>query len=388
LDYCIGLCLVHSLAGGTGSGLGLRLAEDAVEELDLCLRLTFSVTPHRYGDAPLQSYNSLLTLGRLTQLSESVVLLQNDWLLTQLNCRLPRNRVASSLPTTDSSVMAQTGITVDEMNRLAAEQMMNLLAPCDELASDGNTVQADGVRSVHAEPLALSHSLTALSEARFIRIISESAQSLNFKKSSRSTSPYRAKSRMHVLNIHHIFFHGCGERNGTDWDHLEHLLPTKLRCCPIDATWNLEKPGQRTGCRPLGTLAALLVYRGRLTGLTNSRTRDSDDGVPKESARTGQPTASSLQRLHDYMRPVRWNSSPFDHWYESRPTAMENSVTLAFNSYCITEDLNCLLYRAQMRRNMKAYLHWYEKFGCTQDTFDAAVEQLRDVVRGYEELAR
>ncbi|KAG5444505.1 hypothetical protein CSKR_101813 [Clonorchis sinensis] len=88
------------------------------------------------------------------------------------------------------------------------------------------------------------------------------------------------------------------------------------------------------------------------------------------------------------MRPVRWNPSPFDHWYESRPTAVENSVTLAFNSCCITEDLNCLLYRAQMRRNVKAYLHWYEKFGCTQDTFDAAVEQLRDIVRGYEELAR
>ncbi|KAG5444504.1 Tubulin gamma-2 chain [Clonorchis sinensis] len=185
LDYCIGLCLVHSLAGGTGSGLGLRLAEDAVEELDLCLRLTFSVTPHRYGDAPLQSYNSLLTLGRLTQFSESVVLLQNDWLLTQLNCRLPRNRAASSRPTTDSSVMAQMGITVDEMNRLAAEQMMNLLAPCDELARDGDTVQADGVRPVHAEPLALNHSLTALSEARFIRVISETARSLNSKKSSR-----------------------------------------------------------------------------------------------------------------------------------------------------------------------------------------------------------
>ncbi|GAA50727.1 hypothetical protein CLF_104960 [Clonorchis sinensis] len=296
------------LAGGTGSGLGLRLAEDAVEELDLCLRLTFSVTPHRYGDAPLQSYNSLLTLGRLTQFSESVVLLQNDWLLTQLNCRLPRNRAASSRPTTDSSVMAQMGITVDEMNRLAAEQMMNLLAPCDELARDGDTVQADGVRPVHTEPLALNHSLTALSEARFIRVISETARSLNSKKSSSF----------------------CGR---TNYEYSRKEAIKKLA-------------NRDQACRKIAKLGEYfnkqLIYNVYVS----------------------------------YNKP------------ESRPTAVENSVTLAFNSCCITEDLNCLLYRAQMRRNVKAYLHWYEKFGCTQDTFDAAVEQLRDIVRGYEELAR
>ncbi|KAA0186480.1 hypothetical protein FBUS_00073 [Fasciolopsis buskii] len=67
VDRCLGLCLVHSLAGGTGSGLGLRLVEDIGSDMALRLRICFTVAPHRYGDSPLQAYNSLFCLARLTQ---------------------------------------------------------------------------------------------------------------------------------------------------------------------------------------------------------------------------------------------------------------------------------------------------------------------------------
>ncbi|KAF5396976.1 hypothetical protein PHET_10044 [Paragonimus heterotremus] len=167
LDRCLGLCLMHGLAGGTGSGLGLRLVEDTADELGLGLRLTFSVMPHRFGDAPLQSYNCLLSLARLTQLSDTVVLLHNDWLLAQLQ---PITRtVGRDLLSTTVENHDDNGVTIEQMNQLAATQMTSLLNP--------STASPDGDQ-LNVQPLAISHSLTALPEAKLIRLVSESSRQL------------------------------------------------------------------------------------------------------------------------------------------------------------------------------------------------------------------
>ncbi|XP_063512723.1 tubulin gamma-2 chain isoform X2 [Pongo pygmaeus] len=74
-----GFVLCHSIAGGTGSGLGSYLLERLNDRYPKKLVQTYSVFPYQdeMSDVVVQPYNSLLTLKRLTQNADCVVVLDN-----------------------------------------------------------------------------------------------------------------------------------------------------------------------------------------------------------------------------------------------------------------------------------------------------------------------
>ena len=67
--------LLHSIAGGTGSGLGSFLLERLNDRYPKKLIQTYSVFPNseEVSDIVVQPYNSMLTLKRLTINADSVV---------------------------------------------------------------------------------------------------------------------------------------------------------------------------------------------------------------------------------------------------------------------------------------------------------------------------
>jgi len=70
--------LMHSIAGGTGSGLGSFLLERLNDKFPKKLVQTYSVFPNaQEGDVVVQPYNALLTLKRLANHADSVVVLDN-----------------------------------------------------------------------------------------------------------------------------------------------------------------------------------------------------------------------------------------------------------------------------------------------------------------------
>ena len=70
--------LLHSIAGGTGSGLGSYLLERMNDRYPKKLIQTYSVFPDTQVDnVVVNPYNSLLALRRLTQNADSVVVLDN-----------------------------------------------------------------------------------------------------------------------------------------------------------------------------------------------------------------------------------------------------------------------------------------------------------------------
>jgi tubulin gamma len=78
-DSLEGFMLLHSIAGGTGSGLGSFLLERLNDRFPKKLIQTYSVFPDTMaaGDVVVHPYNSLLSLRRLTQNADSVVVLDN-----------------------------------------------------------------------------------------------------------------------------------------------------------------------------------------------------------------------------------------------------------------------------------------------------------------------
>ena len=74
-----GFLMCHSIAGGTGSGMGSFLLECLNDRFPKKLIQTYSVFPNQQdgGDVVVQPYNSLLTLKRLTLNADAVVVLDN-----------------------------------------------------------------------------------------------------------------------------------------------------------------------------------------------------------------------------------------------------------------------------------------------------------------------
>jgi tubulin gamma len=78
-DSLEGFMLLHSIAGGTGSGLGSFVLEALNDRFPKKLIQTYSVFPNNdeISDVVVQPYNSILSLKRLTQNADSVVVLDN-----------------------------------------------------------------------------------------------------------------------------------------------------------------------------------------------------------------------------------------------------------------------------------------------------------------------
>jgi tubulin gamma len=96
--------LCHSIAGGTGSGLGSFLLERLGDRFPKKLVQTYSVFPNQIdaSDTVIQPYNSILTLKRLTLNADCVVVLDNTAL----------NRIAVDRLHLDNPTFAETNSLV------------------------------------------------------------------------------------------------------------------------------------------------------------------------------------------------------------------------------------------------------------------------------------
>lgn len=113
-DSLEGFSLCHSVAGGTGSGLGSYLLECLNDRFPKKLIQTYSVFPnHVESDVVVQPYNALLALKRLSVNADSVVVLDN----TALN-KVAEERLHIESPTFEqvnslvSTVMAASTSTL------------------------------------------------------------------------------------------------------------------------------------------------------------------------------------------------------------------------------------------------------------------------------------
>lgn len=114
-DSLEGFVLTHSIAGGTGSGMGSYLLEKLNDHFPKKLIQTYSVFPGQadQSDVVVQPYNSVLTMKRLTESADAVVVLDN----TALN-RIATDRLHIANPTVDhlnslvATVMAASTTTL------------------------------------------------------------------------------------------------------------------------------------------------------------------------------------------------------------------------------------------------------------------------------------
>lgn len=114
--------LLHSLGGGTGSGLGSYIVKVLHDEFPEIYTFTTCVFPSKDDDVVTSPYNSILSLNELTQHSDCVLPLENQALydMCQLVNSLEKKKdVVRSISGEDSKPF-------DQMNDIAASILTNL----------------------------------------------------------------------------------------------------------------------------------------------------------------------------------------------------------------------------------------------------------------------
>ena len=121
--------VMHSIAGGTGSGLGSFLLERLNDRFPKKLLQTYSVFPNASeGDVVVQPYNAMLTLKRLVKNTDSVVVLDNAALsrivVDTLHVQTPSfdqtNQLAAAVMAASTQTIRFPGHTYNDLVSLVA----------------------------------------------------------------------------------------------------------------------------------------------------------------------------------------------------------------------------------------------------------------------------
>ncbi|KAJ1500748.1 Tubulin delta chain [Coelomomyces lativittatus] len=108
-----GFVILHSLAGGTGSGLGSFVTEQLRKEYPQATLLNQVVWPFFNGEVIIQHYNIMLTLYHLIKHSSLILILFNDHL--KLICEHRLGKLST---------------TFTDLNQFIALILYHLLSPC------------------------------------------------------------------------------------------------------------------------------------------------------------------------------------------------------------------------------------------------------------------
>ncbi|XP_013407731.1 tubulin gamma-1 chain [Lingula anatina] len=153
-DSLEGFILCHSIAGGTGSGMGSYLLERLNDRFPKKLIQTYSVFPNQEetSDVVVQPYNSLLTLKRLTQNADCVVVLDNTALhriaAERLHLETPNfahiNQLVSTVMSASTTTLRYPGYMNNDLIGLIASliptpRLHFLMTGYTPLATDSQT---------------------------------------------------------------------------------------------------------------------------------------------------------------------------------------------------------------------------------------------------------
>ena len=143
-DLLCGFVLIHSIAGGTGSGLGSRITKELRNQFAREFILSVVVAPHRSGETALQNYNAVLCLEVLNQYADAILLLENDLALRVLSeVAVTASAASTASASCDSASIANAWsdsmsnssqqdhkpITLNDINQYFARGLACLLSP-------------------------------------------------------------------------------------------------------------------------------------------------------------------------------------------------------------------------------------------------------------------
>lgn len=126
--------LIHSMGGGTGSGLGTRVLGLLEEEFPDVCRIVTSIYPSAEDDVITSPYNSILAMKELTEHADCVLPIDNQSLVDIVNKikLMSHNGMPGAAIKSDSAIISSRGSVAgsekafDAMNNIVANLLLNI----------------------------------------------------------------------------------------------------------------------------------------------------------------------------------------------------------------------------------------------------------------------
>ncbi|TMW58740.1 hypothetical protein Poli38472_010299 [Pythium oligandrum] len=352
--------LIHSIGGGTGSGLGtyiLGLLEDHYPEV---YRFTTAIFPSEDDDVITSPYNSILSLHQLTEHADCVLPIENE-ALADLCAKIPSSSAASS---------AESAAPITEGSRL--NEGIDLRA-LEHLYRSGKAAPSAANQKKKRSAANLTKAMTA------VNITSRQATSafgdmnnIVARLLTNLTSSMRFEGALNV-DLNEI------TTNLVPYPKLHFLLssmspvfttvdprqqPRRLTQMFSDA---FSRDHQLIRCNPRASvyLACGLLLRG------NVEISDVN---------------ANIQRLQSEVRMIHWNQEGFKVGLCSVPPVGYNSSLLCLsNNCCIRSTFERMHDRFRRLYTRKAHLHHYTEY-MDADMLAEGYENVKYLINEYSKL--
>ncbi|XP_022710571.1 tubulin gamma-1 chain-like isoform X2 [Varroa jacobsoni] len=200
VDSLDAFVLCHSIAGGTGSGMGSYLIEQVKNRFPKKLIQTYSVFPNQddSADVVVQPYNSMLTLRRLIEFADCCIVLDNT-ALNRIACESLHFLMTGFTPLmiNDQEQAVQRTTVLDVMRRLL--QQKNMMVSTNFNVNQHCYVNLLNIIQGDVDTSDLHSSLTRLRDRRYATFIPWSPAGIRVCLARRSPyvkTPFRVSGLM------------------------------------------------------------------------------------------------------------------------------------------------------------------------------------------------
>ena len=122
------------------------------------------------------------------------------------------------------------------------------------------------------------------------------------------------------------------------------------------------------------TLSLVLIARGSPNSINNSLIK-------------GSNLTTLEEKLKEVYNTVKWNPFPVDFWFSHEVKLVDRKFATALvNSTIVCDYLETVVHQAGLMYKERAYLHWYERYGCEEDTFKEAFDVTQTIIDSYVSL--
>ncbi|NP_001002093.1 tubulin delta chain [Danio rerio] len=323
-DRLAGIFTMMSVAGGTGSGVGTYITQRLRDLYPQSFILNQVTWPYGAGEVIVQNYNSVLTLSHLYQLSDAILVHENDTV----------HKICSQL-------MNIKHISISDINKVISHQLASVLQP---------VYTAHSPDYYSRNPIGeLLTSLVCHPEYKLLSLC-------NIPQMSSTSLAYSVFNWPGLLkHLRQMLIASARMEEGIDWT----VNVPSVVLSGAESVTNIRHKSFNS------SLANLLILRGKdvSTAVTDGF-KDPLLYVPWLKAENSFSTWSS---------PIPFNG-------------YEKSATLVSNSQSLLKPLDNIVRKAWNMFASRAYIHQYTKFGISEEDFLDSFTALEQIISSYTHL--
>ena len=340
MDVFDSVVMLHSLGGGTGSGLGSLLAERIKDGYGRQTLLSVSVLPFRRGETPLQHYNTTLALDTLYQQCDGVMLFDNDTVMELLTALATKGGGAGK---------GVVGLPFAVLNSYIADCLCDVLLPGGSGGVEGGG--GSGYHSLSSLPSLLA-TLCPLPSHKLLDVWTTSGLCV-----PTAHDPMNWSTLIDVCDrtTQHYM------RNRTGSRVLEYAVLARGEGSMRMEAWDKQRLDERIGRHLILAASA----------------RQPPPPPPSSHPRLG--AARVTNRIADRLVI---DSGRLSLSYQAQ------SLAVVANHGRLCGYVRDVVQEGRRMYARGSYVHWYDKYGCGRDRFEEAFERVERIATDYEQWTK